>query len=100
MDKRQVYLLATIAEEAGEIAQAAGKCLRFGLNDKHPKNGGTAIENLAGEITDLLGAYELLMNERGLTIPPVGQEDQIDEKKKKMEKWWRYALAADGPLAE
>lgn len=47
------YLLGCLAEEGGEIVQAACKANRFGLYDKHPKRGDTTNEqDIVAEFND------------------------------------------------
>lgn len=64
MTTKQEHFLACLAEEAGEVVQAVGKILRFGLDDKHPKTGDVPNrELLAREIDDLIGVARLLRME-------------------------------------
>ncbi len=87
------HLLFTIAEEAGEVAQLAGKCGRFGLEDSHPKTGDVPnLTLLIGEINDLLGAVEMLVE--GLPYAPmsyVGDREQINAKKLRIVEYMEYA---------
>ena len=53
------YLLACLMEEAGEVTQAAGKCLRFGL-ERHQPGYGVNDHVLAAEVGDLLGIADAL----------------------------------------
>jgi NTP pyrophosphatase (non-canonical NTP hydrolase) len=55
----QDYLLTVLAEEGGEVVQAAAKCLRFGFNWNEPGYGVNS-EYLAKEIGDLLAVVDAL----------------------------------------
>lgn len=57
MTREQILVL--LIEEAGEVIQAATKCLRFGWDRDHPDYG-VNHEVLAREIGDLLGAADAL----------------------------------------
>lgn len=52
------HLLACIGEEAGEVQQAVGKALRFGLLDKNPNTTSTNWVDLRKEIHDLVAVFE------------------------------------------
>lgn len=52
-------LLVILAEEAGEVTQAATKCLRFGY-ERHQPDYGINCEVLAQEVGDLLGIADAL----------------------------------------
>lgn len=85
------YLLVSIGEEAGEVQQAVGKALRFGLLDVNPKlpNAATNWVQLRTEIHDIIAVYEMLCNEfdRVETL----ERDLIEAKKTKVLKWMQYA---------
>lgn len=51
---------ARIAEEAGEVVQAAMKCERFGPDGQHPDGGPTNDEQLKAEMSDLNHQFEKL----------------------------------------
>ena len=94
------YLLSSVGEEAGEVQQAIGKCMRFGLLDKNPKGTGTQPTNwveLRREVHDLVAVYELLCDE----FDRVEHLDRamIDKKKAKVRRWITYAVK-QGRLAE
>ena len=63
MLSRRNHLLACIGEEAGEIQQAVGKALRFGLFDTNPATRVTNWLELKGEIHDLIAVYQLFCDE-------------------------------------
>ena len=86
------YLLTCAAEEGGEISQAAAKCARFGLYDRHPIN--DDIPNAAlliREINDLLGVVEAIEEMGHPSFCMIGDRKQIDEKKEKLKKWMNYS---------
>jgi NTP pyrophosphatase (non-canonical NTP hydrolase) len=83
------HLLACVSEEGGEIVQAAGKALRFGLLDKNPGTGGTNWVDLRKEVHDLVAVYEMLCDEfdRVETL----DRGLIEAKKVKVEHYMAYA---------
>ena len=82
------HLLVCLNEECAEIAQAADKALRFGLNDQRP--GGTTNNrmDIERECNDLIGVIELLI-ENGIMI----HKDRvaIEAKIEKVRKFMDYA---------
>lgn len=61
MKPRTRHLLACLTEEAGEVSQLVGKCLRFGMDDCHPKtNNVPNKELLRREFNDLVAVARLL----------------------------------------
>ncbi len=86
------YLLTCAAEEGGEISQAAAKCARFGLYDKHPKNENAPnVELFIKEVNDLLGVVELLQECEIPELLELGNRKDIDAKKEKVKKWMGYS---------
>jgi hypothetical protein len=75
------HLLVCLAEEAGEVTQAATKALRFGLTDRPFKVPTTNAERILCEVHDLLAVYEMLQ-ERGL-IQGMGINRALIEAKKR-----------------
>jgi hypothetical protein len=49
------HLLTCLAEESGEIAQAAHKALRFGIDDGYPGTERTNRRDIVQEVNDLIG---------------------------------------------
>lgn len=81
---RTAHLLACLTEEAGEVSQLVGKCLRFGIQDYHPKTGSIPnIELLENEINDFIAISRML------GIEP--NEYEIKAKIKRVEKYMQYA---------
>jgi hypothetical protein len=74
------HLLVCLAEECSEVAQAATKALRFGLNDKGPNHELTNAEYIAREFNDVIAVVKML-EELGL-IPlchsPISQKAKKD----------------------
>ncbi len=84
------YLLACIAEEGGEISQAACKSLRFGLSDKAPYSDSTNSQNIVKEVNDLLAVVEML-NEECRQLSGIGDRDEIQKKKNKVNRFMEYS---------
>lgn len=53
MDKKELFMFATLAEECGELAQQAGKCIRFTRNSKKEAK-------LIEELADIIAVSRLL----------------------------------------
>ena len=79
------HLLACLGEEAGEIQQAAGKDIRFGLLDRHPTQHESNWVRLRLEVHDLVAVYEVLCDkfDRDETL----DRRLIEAKKAKIAKW-------------
>lgn len=90
MNNRE-YLLASLGEEAGEVTQAVGKALRFGLLDSNIKDpdSGTNWVKLRQEVHDLVAVYAMLCEEFG-EVPELDRE-LLEKKKEKVKKWQEYA---------
>ena len=54
------YLTAKLQEEAAEVIQAVSKINRFGENNKHPDRSTTNLQELVGELEDLLAIVAAL----------------------------------------
>lgn len=59
MDKIQ-YLLDKLQEEAAEVIQAVSKIRRFGPDNHHPDRKETNLQELHGELEDLLALIAAL----------------------------------------
>ena len=79
------HLLVLLAEEAGEVTQAATKALRFGLNDFNPKTEIINKDNIIFEFNDLLAVMELLNDNN--SIETVIDRGLIEQKKLKISKY-------------
>lgn len=68
MLNRLDYLLACVGEEASEVGQEVGKCLRFGLLNAYesdPQN----IQKLLKEFYQLAAVVDTLTQELGVEVP-------------------------------
>ena len=84
LEKRTDHLLACLTEECGEVSQLVGKCLRFGIYDKHPKTGN--IENfklLEQEVNEVIAVAKMLKIKTDL--------DWQERKKLRVEEYILYA---------
>lgn len=77
--------LAMLAEEAGEIAQAAGKALRHGLECCHPATGEINSFSIAKEVTDLVAVAKAMISAGDLPskceAPEIHDTDEAWRKK-------------------
>ena len=80
------HLIVCLAEEAGEIVQACGKVLRFGLNDGYPGTGRTNVKDLVTEIAHVKAIAGML----GLTTDKP-ESELIQEKIEKVREHMQYA---------
>lgn len=86
----QEHLLTVLAEECAEVAQNCSKALRFGLDDKHPKNGNLRNRVLLdNEVNDLLGAIQLCRS-AGI-LPSRSSPVRIGLKQAKVRRFMEYA---------
>jgi len=84
------HLIAIVMEECAEIAQAASKMLRFGLDDGYPGSDRTNRDDLVREVNDLLGVLELL-EEYGIKLPGIGDQRMIVDKKNRIKEYLNYS---------
>jgi NTP pyrophosphatase (non-canonical NTP hydrolase) len=85
------HLLTCLAEESGEIAQAAHKALRFGIDDGYPGTERTNRRDIVQEVNDLIGVLELLC-ENGIRLDGLLDREAIEAKKTKVKKYMEYAV--------
>ncbi|MGX7025029.1 hypothetical protein [Vagococcus hydrophili] len=77
------YLLVCLMEEASEIAQAAAKSIRFGLDDTHPdRPKETNEQDLLTEFYQLLTVMELLQENGQIKKLSTADIQKIKVKKK------------------
>ena len=88
MDRTE-HLLVCLAEECGEVVQAVGKALRFGLEDSRPEAMATNAQDISREINDLIAVVELL--EECGALPRHHTIRDIEAKKAKVEAFMKYA---------
>lgn len=89
MFDNEVLNLEHLAEEAAEVVRIKSKCIRFGMDDYHPKNGQVNRVALAHEIGHFLKLVEILISHGSIK-----EEDVLKgkaEKAKNLAKWY------DGP---
>jgi len=79
---RQETLLAILAEECGEVTQRVTKILRFGLENKRPRQEFSNAELLKQEFNDLLVAMSMVYE----TNPKAFGCYVIDEKHQKQKR--------------
>ena len=82
------YLLGTLGEESGEVQQALGKILRFGLYDQH-KEKESNFRELQKEVHDLVAVYQMFCDEIGEC--PKLDPNALKIKKEKVRKYMRYS---------
>lgn len=87
------YLLVCLMEESAEIAQAAAKSIRFGLDDSHPERvGETNEEDLLEELYQCIAVVEMLQENKNLKTLTNEEIQCIKNKKKeKMIKYISYS---------
>jgi len=65
MDRTEELLLI-LSEECAEVAQAASKCIRFGMAATHPNYPESNQLRLEQELGDFMAMFKLLIEENGL----------------------------------
>ncbi len=90
---QEEYLLVCLMEESSEIAQAAAKSLRFGLDDTHPDRPTETNElDLLTEYYQLLTVMELLQeNDKIKKLSPTEIQEIKDKKKSKLTEYMSYS---------
>ena len=86
---RTEHLLACLAEECAEGAQAVGKALRFGLDDGYPGTDRKNADDIAKELNEMLAVAEML-REVG-AIPMRDLAHDIEVKRARVEHYMNYA---------
>lgn len=84
------YLFLCLAEEGGELTQAAGKAGRFGATDRPPGGGLRNDDHVVHEINDVLAVVELL-EEQGVDLAGVGDRQAIEQKKAKVLRFMHFS---------
>lgn len=87
------YLLVCLMEESAEIAQAAAKSIRFGLEDSHPKRSEKTNEDeLLEELYQCIAIIEMLQENKSLKIL-TDQDIQCikNKKKEKIVEYMKYS---------
>lgn len=78
--------LEILAEEAAEVIRIKSKCIRFGMDDFHPKNGMPNRESLAEEIGHFIAMVEILIENGTIKEGLISQA--INNKKQNLKKWY------------
>lgn len=78
------YLLTCLAEECAELAQAASKAIRFGLENAAEPDKPTNLQRINEELMDILAVIEIL-DDSGILVQ-TGSRDYLDTKKSKVYK--------------
>jgi len=91
------YLLTCLIEECAEIAKAATKAQRFGLENHEPESMITNAEQICFELGDVIAVAELLRERVMVTWPP--SPEAINRKKRKIREWMGYSFNR-GTLSE
>ena len=99
---REEHLLTIIAEECAEIAKAASKALRFGLDNHNPQEDETNAVLMHREYLDLTTVMQMLSNESAQmrdAINKVSFPTAMVAKKNKVEHFLEYSKSV-GRLTE
>lgn len=87
---RLQHLLVCLTEECAEVAQAATKALRFGLDDINPHLNITAESQLTLELIDLKTVVEMLIQE-GVSLQHEDEFNLMNLKEAKVEKFLKFS---------
>lgn len=87
------YLLTCLAEECSEVQKNVGKALRFGLDDMDPNTKtGTNSELILEEFYHVCAIVEMLQENGDFKRHSnFFQEESINEKKRRVEKFMEYS---------
>jgi hypothetical protein len=88
----QEYTVACMQEEASEVIQAAGKALRFKLEDVNPVTGATNASQIVFELNDLFATIQL-MCEAGVNLKGLYDEEAIAKARDRKIDYMGYSLA-------
>lgn len=86
MTTAQLELISILVEELGEATQAAGKILRFGLDNINPDTGEKNINRLEAEIGDVFVAIALLSTANLIDMDVIYSK-HVPAKEAKLQKW-------------
>lgn len=88
---RTQYLLNRLAGEASEVAHIALKSQEFGMHEVYAPTGLSNADRTHLELDDLNAVVELLNGESNFGYTP--SRERIDEKKKKIAKYYAYSVS-------
>ena len=93
------YIVSTFMEECGELTQALGKSIRFGMDSKKPSTGELNVDQIHDEFHDVMACYMILSeySEKNDNVPlfPEICFDHIGKKKERMKKY--YEMSRQNP---
>lgn len=84
------YLLTCLAEECAELAQAASKANRFGMDDLWPGKPSTNRQDIELEFNDIVAVMELI-RANGFLNGALFNADHIKRKKEKLSRMLIYS---------
>jgi len=90
MNKRE-HLLTILMEEASEVAQAASKALRFGLNNISPYNQRSNAENILLELAHVKAALKMLVDNGDLQLDAEKNKLDVSDKIKAVNSMMSYS---------
>lgn len=79
--------LEQLAEEASEICRIKSKCMRFGLDDYHPKNLAVNRVSLAHEVGHLLTIVDILVENETISADDIFEGRK--QKRDSLKQWYR-----------
>lgn len=79
--------LEILAEEAAEVIRIKSKCIRFGMDDYHPKNGMPNRQSLAEEIGHFLAMVGLLVKNGTISEDEITKA--VNQKLSNLERWYK-----------
>lgn len=88
---REEHLLVILAEECNEVAKEVSKALRFGLDDKKPKQNKTNRQKIAIEFNDLFAVIRMCIYSGILLDKEVISIEQMEAKMQKVKKYLQYS---------
>ncbi len=85
---KREHLLGKVGEELGEVGQAVGKIVCYGLFDRYEDRPLNSVA-FQFEMHDLIGAYEMYCQEVGLD--PTIDRKMVQSKKLRIVEYMKYA---------
>lgn len=84
------YLLTCLNEECAEVQKEITKTIRFGPSSHHPNSSTTNVEKLLKECIDLISIYELLKEEKFISVSKEQSREWKRYKKEKVLRHYKY----------
>lgn len=85
---RHQLILTQLSEECGEVVKNVSKAIRFGPDEVYPKIGLSNAERITQEMEDLIGVFDMLVEEG--VLPPVNPKNSYN-KRFKVEEYIGYS---------